>query len=44
MLEFKTLALKTLPNDAHSGFFGDVTKKLAAAGEDVINAVEPLDK
>ena len=44
MLEFKTLSLKTLPNDAHSGFFGDVTKKLAAAGDDVIDAVEPLDK
>jgi hypothetical protein len=43
MTVFKTLALEALPNDAHCGFFGDATKKLASAGSDVKNAVKPLD-
>ena len=43
MIEFKTLALAALPNDAHFGFFGDATTRLAAAGSDVKDAVEPLD-
>ena len=43
MIAFENLAMEYLPNDTHCGFFGDATERLAAAGSDVKNAVEPLD-
>lgn len=44
MIKFKSLRFKSLPNDAHCGFFADATKALAEAGSDVKDVVEPLDK
>lgn len=43
MTKFNALLFKFLPNGAHYSFFKKATSELAKAGDDVKDAVEPLD-
>ena len=43
MTKFHALSFKSLPNDIHYSFFEKVARELAKAGDDVKDAIEPLD-
>ena len=43
MTKFHALLFRFLPNGSHYSFFERATSELAKAGDDVKDAVEPLD-